>query len=186
MKKKDKIPFETVVRAKADLLSGEPKIKTLNKYNISEKRLTKASEAIGQIIASDDPNFALEKEIIESALSAKLKPIKARLAAKSLEILDEADKLTLERLKDPIRPMKTKDILSISDIHSKRFARITGLEEDPTGGLNPDEKRKTVNIFVQTMINRHTTKLDEERTTVNNSGLDTSSIDGEIVDNLAE
>jgi hypothetical protein len=166
--KRKKINFSTIVEAQADSLVGTSNKSLKDKYGVSKRRIDVASQKINEIIGSDSPGLTLERKIISEAITDRLKPIKEELAVKSLEIIRKTDEELLNRLDTP-ELIKTNEMVSISDTFSKRFARLTGIEEDPNGGENPiDSRNKNVNIFVQNIINEHKDLLEKKREKINN------------------
>lgn len=167
-KEKEKIKFSTIVEAQADMVIGSSEKELKSKHGLSKKKITTAAAKINSIMASNDPALSLERKIISEAITDRLKPIKEELAVKSLEIVRRADEELLNRLETP-ELVKTNEMISISDTFSKRLSRLTGIEEDPTAGENPENLRsKNVNIFVQNIINEHKNLLEKKRNKINN------------------
>jgi len=164
-----KVPFQSLIDAKVDILSGMSKAKASKKHGISVKILEDRLERIDNTLESKLPALSVERQLISDALSEKLRPIKEELSMKSLEILRKADEIILNRLQTDAEAMDTKDILKASDQHSSRLARITGMEEDPGAGTDPNARSKVVNTFVQNIFHNHTKKLEEDRGKINDT-----------------
>lgn len=166
--KPEPIKLQTIIDAELEILGGVDLKDVAKKYGIKPKQFNQSIERVSEIMNSDAPELALERKIISEALTEKMKPIKEQLALKSLEIINEADKLISDRMKSDPDQVKTKDLVNISDNHSKRLARITGMEEDPNAGTDNDKTRvKKVNIFIQNIFGNHKEKLEKERDKVN-------------------
>lgn len=179
MNNKESIPLSVLVEAQADIIGGLPPAQAAKRHGLRPKALEQATERVGLIMSSDSPLMSVERQIISEAITDRLKPIKEELALKSLEIIRKADQELSNRLSEP-ETLKTRDILSISDIHSKRLARITGMEEDPNaGGDDPNARTKNVNIFVKNIFKGHKDKLEKEREQVNDTTL-TPVYEGEV------
>lgn len=165
------IPFQTILDARIDILAGMSPTAAAKKNGLSVKVMQDRLARIDEITTSNLPALSTDQKIISEALSDKMKPIKEELSLKSLEIVREADKIILDRLKTQPEEVSTKDVLRASESHSGRFARITGFEEDPTAGNNGDEKIriKNVNVFIDNTFKNHREKLEHERTKVNDT-----------------
>lgn len=174
------IPINDLVNAQVAMISGEPISSVARSLKVPKAKLTSATERVGEIMISTGPALAMERQIISEVLSEHLKPIKEDLAVESLKIIKEADKITVERLTNEPGSIKMKDLIAISDTHSKRLARLTGLEEDPEGGGDraDAERRKGASVFIQNIFQGHQEKLEKERETVNSTDL-TPIIDAE-------
>ena len=135
-------------------------------------------ERIDEVLESNLPTLSTERQLISQALSEKLKPIKEELSMKSLEILRQADDIILNRLITNPDDMDTKDVLKASDQHSSRLARITGMEEDPSAGADPNARAKVINTFVQNIFHNHAKKLQEDRGKVNDTS--PTPVDAEV------
>lgn len=178
------IPLQTLIDIKARIIGGATFPQMCREYHLPAKVLEDRLLNLDSLISSDSPSTSLERKIIEETLSDHLKPIKTKLSFNSLEIIDEADKIVLERLKTNPDELSTKDVLRASDVHSKRLARITGLEEDPDAGKDNGnlERVKTVNVFIKNTFREHREKLEKERRMVNDT-TPTPVYDGDIVEN---
>jgi hypothetical protein len=163
-----KIPFNTILDAKIDLIQGMSASDVSLKHGVSKTILDDRIARVDEISNSTLPALSVERAIISEALADRLKPIKEELSLKSLEIVREADKIVLERLMINPDDLSTKDVLRASEAHSARLARITGLEEDPTaGGDDPTLRAKNVNVFIQNIFKSHKEKLERDRLGVN-------------------
>lgn len=178
------IPLQTLIDIKAAIIGGATFPQMCREYKIPAKVLEDRLLNLDSLMSSNSPATSLERKIIEETLSDHLKPIKTKLSFNSLEIIDEADKIVLERLKINPNEMSTKDVLRASDVHSKRLARITGLEEDPDAGKDDGamERVKTVNVFIQNTFKGHSEKLESERLKVNDT-TPTPIYESEVVKN---
>lgn len=177
--KKEKIKFSTIVAAQAENLIGASDAKLKQKFGISKKKLESTALKLNEIVSSNSPNLTLEKKIISEAISDHLKPIKEELALKSLEIIRKADEVLLQRLDSP-EIIRTGEMVGVSDVYSKRLARLTGIEEDPNAGKEPEERSKNVNIFVQNIFAEHKKNLEKKRNLINvvdNMGITHKSIE---------
>lgn len=163
------VPFQKIVDAKVDYLSGMSFKKISEKHNLPINILKDRLERIDNVLESNLPALSTERKLISEALSEKLKPIKEELSLKSLEIVRKADEIILNRLLSSPDDVDTKDILKASDQHSSRLARITGLEEDPSAGSDPNLRSKVVNTYIQNIFNSHAKNLEEERLKVNDT-----------------
>jgi hypothetical protein len=171
MKNNTPIKSETIIDAKLDQLAGLSDKEIAAKNGVSPARLNKAILRVDEVMNDKTELFSVERQIIKEAISDRLMPLKEELAIKSLEILRKADIIVSDRLDAP-ELISTKEALKISDTHSRRLARIVGLEEDPNaGGADPEERAKTVNIFVQNIFKSHNDKLKQERDGVNDTTL---------------
>jgi hypothetical protein len=166
-----RVPFQSIVDAKIDILSGSSISEASKKHGISKTLLKDRLERIDEVLESDLPALTTERQLISQALSDKLKPIKEELSMKSLEILKKADDIILDRLANAPDDMDTKDVLKASDQHSARLARITGIEEDPGAGTDPNARAKVINTFVQNIFHNHTKKLEKDRGRINDTSL---------------
>ncbi len=164
--KKEKIKFSTIVQAQAENLIGISDTKLKQKFGISKKKLESTALKLNEIVSSNSPNLTLEKKIISEAISDHLKPIKEELAIKSLEIIRKVDEVLLQRLDTP-EIIRTGEMVGVSDIYSKRLARLTGIEEDPNAGKEPEQRTKNVNIFVQNIFEEHKKNLEKKRNLIN-------------------
>ena len=166
-----KIPFQSLVDAKIDVISGMSLTAASEKHGIRPAVLKDRLERVDAVLESNIPSLSVDRHIITDALSEKMKPIKEELSLKSLDIVREADKIVLERLKENPDEISTKDVLRASAEHSSRLARITGMEEDPNAGIPGDEalRNRNINIFVQNIVNGHKEKLEKEREHVNDT-----------------
>lgn len=164
-----KIPFQTIIDAKIDELSGMSKTKISKKHKIAPAILKDRLERIDNVLESTLPSLSVERKLISEALSDKLRPIKEELSLKSLEIVRKADNIIYERLTSNPDDVDTKDVLKASEMHASRLARITGIEEDPTAGYDPNARSRVVNTFVQNIFNNHNKILETERDAVNDT-----------------
>jgi len=169
IKPKKKIPFQTIIDAKIDEISGMNQKKIAKKHKIAPTILKDRLERIDSVLNSSLPALSVERQLISEALSEKLKPIKEELSLKSLEIIRKADDIIYQRLVTEPDEMKTADILKASDQYSSRFARITGMEEAPNAGSDPNARTRVVNTFVQNIFNNHAKNLEQERLNVNDT-----------------
>lgn len=176
------IPLSSIVQANMDIaILGKTKEEAERTNHLPKGTIENVNAKIGEIITSDDPNMALQRQIISEALTDRLKPIKEELSFKSLELAKKADLIIEERLENRPDMISDKNLLAISDIHSKRLARLTGIEEDPYAGNNDkDERNKTVNIMVQNIFQGHKERLERERAGINYNPIDIDPIQGEL------
>lgn len=183
VKPNKKVPFQTIIDAKIDEISGMSQKKISKKHKIAPTILKDRLERIDNVLESRLPALSVERQIISEALSEKLKPIKEELSLKSLEIIRKADEIIYQRLTTEPDEITTKDVLRASDIHSSRLARITGIEEDPGAGTDPNARAKIVNTYVQNIFNNHAKNLEQERLSVNDTTptpVDTPAEEGEL------
>lgn len=171
VRKKKIVPLSVLVDVEIDKIQGMNDVQISKKHNINTGILDNRRAKLGVIVSSTGDTMALERKIISDVISDRLKPIKEELAVKSLEIIRKADNLIGDRLLNEPKGIKMKDLISISDVHSKRLARITGIEEDPGAGDDSPERARFVNNYTQNIFNIHDKKLEEERKNVNNTEL---------------
>lgn len=182
-KKKQKIhPLSSVVQANLDVIvQGKTPEQAEKDNELPKGTLHNVDAKVGELLESTDPNTALQRRIISEALTDRLKPIKEDLSVKSLELTQKADSVLAERLENSAGMISDKNLLAISDIHSKRLARLTGIEEDPTAGYDDSSSRaKTVNIMVQNIFQGHRQKLERERAGINCAPTEPEPIQGEL------
>jgi len=183
-KKKQKIhPLSSVVQANLDVIvQGKTPEQAEKDNELPKGTLHNVDAKVGELLESTDPNTALQRRIISEALTDRLKPIKEDLSVKSLELTQKADSVLAERLEKSAGMISDKNLLAISDVHSKRLARLTGIEEDPTAGHDDSSLRaKTVNIMVQNIFQGHRERLARERAGINCTPEPTSEpIQGEL------
>lgn len=163
------IPINTLVEVAVDRIQGLPMSQIAKKHNVSTSFLTKRTGNLSEVMSSTSPTMEFERKIISDAISERLKPIKADLAVKSLEIIKKTDDIVAERLSDDPESIKTKDLISISDTYSRRLARLTGIEESPEEVDTGASRTKIVNSYVQNIFNSHNKELERERTEVNDT-----------------
>lgn len=164
------IPIDALIESELGKINGLSSRAIHKITNVPAKAIAAVQGRVSEVMASNSPELAFERQIISEAITDRLKPLKEELALKSLEIVRVADDLLLDELNSGM--MKTKDVIRVSDSHSKRLARIVGLEEDPgAGGGDPNEANKTVNIYIKNMFSGHKKKLEEERNSVNDISL---------------
>lgn len=168
-KKRKSIPLTVLVDAEIDKIQGMSDAAIAKKNGVARGALKKRQEKLSVIIESTSPMMEFERKIISDVISDRLKPIKEELALKSLEIVRQADGIVVERLTNQPKKIKMKDLISISDTHSKRLARITGIEEDPGAGTDTPERTKFINTYTQNIFNIHDKKLEDERLKVNDT-----------------
>lgn len=181
-KKQTLSPLSSVVQANLDVIvQGKTPEQAERDNELPKGTLHKVDAKVGELMQSTDPNTALQRRIISEALTDRLKPIKEDLSVKSLELTQKADNILAERLEKSAGMISDKNLLAISDIHSKRLARLTGLEEDPTAGDDdPSLRAKTVNIMVQNIFQGHRQKLERERAGINFQPTEPEPIQGEL------
>lgn len=182
-KKKQKIhPLSSVVQANLDVIvQGKTPEQAEKDNELPKGTLHNVDAKVGELLESTNPNTALQRRIISEALTDRLKPIKEDLSVKSLELTNKADTILAERLEKSAGMISDKNLLAISDIHSKRLARLTGIEEDPTAGHDDSSLRaKTVNIMVQNIFQGHRQKLERERAGINCAPTAPEPIQGEL------
>lgn len=182
-KKKQKIhPLSSVVQANLDVIvQGKTPEQAEKDNELPKGTLHNVDAKVGELLESTDPNTALQRRIISEALTDRLKPIKEDLSVKSLELTQKADSILAERLEKSAGMISDKNLLAISDVHSKRLARLTGIEEDPTAGHDDSSLRaKTVNIMVQNIFQGHRQKLERERAGINCTPTESEPIQGEL------
>ena len=181
-KKQTLSPLSSVVQANLDvIIQGKTPEQAEKDNELPKGTLHKVDAKVGELMQSTDPNTALQRRIISEALTDRLKPIKEDLSVKSLELTQKADNILAERLEKSAGMISDKNLLAISDIHSKRLARLTGLEEDPTAGNDdPSLRAKTVNIMVQNIFQGHRQKLERERAGINCQPTEPEPIQGEL------
>lgn len=181
-KKQTLSPLSSVVQANLDVIvQGKTPEQAEKDNELPKGTLHKVDAKVGELMQSTDPSTALQRRIISEALTDRLKPIKEDLSVKSLELTQKADNILAERLEKSAGMISDKNLLAISDIHSKRLARLTGLEEDPTAGKDdPSLRAKTVNIMVQNIFQGHRQKLERERAGINCQPIEPEPIQGEL------
>lgn len=181
-KKQTLSPLSSVVQANLDVIvQGKTPEQAEKDNELPKGTLHKVDAKVGELMQSTDPSTALQRRIISEALTDRLKPIKEDLSVKSLELTQKADNILAERLEKSAGMISDKNLLAISDIHSKRLARLTGLEEDPTAGKDdPSLRAKTVNIMVQNIFQSHRQKLERERAGINCQPIEPEPIQGEL------
>jgi len=164
-------PLSSIVQANIDVLVDGKTPEQAEKDNeLPKGTLHRVDVKVGELMQTTDSDHELQRRIISLALTDRLKPIKEDLSVKSLELTQKADNIMGERLESASDKIATKDLIAISDIHSKRLARLTGIEEDSTGGQDDLITRsKTINIMVQNIFQGHRERLERERITVNNT-----------------
>jgi len=161
------VPFQAVFDASVDIISGKSLSASAKKQGISPGILADRITRIEEVSNSNLQTMSLERKIISEALTTRLKPLKEELSLKSLDIIRKADSIILSRLTSDSDEMKTSDVLKASEVHAGRFARITGIEEDPDGGVDAGDRTKFINHVTQNIFNIHKEKLEDQRTKVN-------------------
>lgn len=183
MSHKEPIKIETIIEAELDSVAGLTPRQIKEKHGVSARDLNKAKERISEVMDSTLPILSVDRKIISEAITDRLRPIKEDLAVKSLEIIKKADDLIVDRMTSTPEDVKTKDLITISDTHSKRLARIVGIEEDPDGGGDgdPNKRAKNINVFIENAFMGHNEKLKRERETINATP-DPTIIEGELTE----
>jgi hypothetical protein len=170
-KTRTKPKISELVNAQIDYYAGATEKEIKSKYGISKSRLASTTTKINEILASDSDSTSFERKIISEALSDKLRPIKEEISLKSLEIIRKTDEEVSKRLDSP-EGEEMKDLVKVSDIYSRRLARITGMEEDPSAGeVDPLARAKTVNVFINNVFQKHKENLEKKRNSINSLGI---------------
>lgn len=146
------IPFQTILDAKIDHISGMTMKEVSIKHNLSITTLEDRFARIDAITSSTLPAITTEQKIISEALSDHLKPIKEQLSLKSLDIIRLADDLVEQKLKNNTEDITIKDAIKASEAFSNRLAHLTGIEEAPAQQNNND--KTVVNTYIQNIFNR--------------------------------
>jgi len=158
------LSLDNLIQARIDYYNGTEVKDIAKSYKTTTHIINKKFQALDSlsVAISENKQLSVENKILNSTLERKLAPIRETLTDRSIEIIKEADKVTMELL--PLAE-KATDSAKVSDIYSKRLARLTGLEVDPEAGSSEAKVKKDAPIYIQNIFNRFNDKKEEEEIT---------------------
>lgn len=176
--KNNELTIQQIIDAKMAIINGRA-IKDIAKdMEVSAKFLKTTLSRIDGIYASNLPALKADQEIIKATIMDKLEPLRDELSDKSVQITRIADNRLIKVLEDPKSRIFAKDLATISDTHSKRFERLTGIDKDKDAG---DRGPAEMSPRIVQIFNRFLSK-DDIQEVLDENAKKSKTVDAEIVE----
>jgi predicted DNA-binding protein YlxM (UPF0122 family) len=143
------LDLNDIISARTEYMAGASLQLISEKLNVSKQSLLKKIELLGNFLVTNNNSLTVEQQEIKAIILPKIQEMQETLAKNSYDIILKADEHTKVAINSIC--VDAIDAARISEIHSKRLARIKDIEINPEAP-KPVESTKVIQI-IQNIFN---------------------------------